>query len=98
LINQVRVVLDAVALRHLRPRLHLRAQAVERVEHAVAVLGGDAGGGENGIEHPEVGLRHQPQGAGAGGLANGGQRQQRHPGGLEQRATSHGDFSLSVLW
>jgi hypothetical protein len=57
-----------VAARHLRAGAQGAVGAVERVEDAVAVGGDDGGGARDRVQHRERRLRHEAQGAGAGGL------------------------------
>jgi hypothetical protein len=54
-------ILDDVALGHLRLRTHLLVQAVQRVPDEVAVVAGDVGGGDDRVEHAEVGDGREAQ-------------------------------------
>jgi hypothetical protein len=56
---QLAVILDAMAFDHLRLRLIRLGHPIKRVEDEEGVVARDIGSGENGIEHAEIGLRHE---------------------------------------
>lgn len=55
------VILDDVALHHLGLRLVVLVEAVQRVPHHVAVVARDVGGGQDRVQHRQVGLRDELQ-------------------------------------
>ena len=66
------VVLDGVSFHHLRLRAEFAVEAVELVPDHEGVVAGDIGGGDHGVDHRQVGLRHVAERPRAGGLGEGG--------------------------
>ncbi len=75
------VLLDRVALDHLRLRRELRVEAVELVEHHERVVARDVGRGRHRIDDGEVGLRHEAQDARPAALRQGRTGRQEGRGG-----------------
>ena len=71
------ILLDRVALGHLRLGTEFGVRAVEGVVHHVAVVAGDVGRGPDRVEAGEVGLRHEFQHPAGRGLRDREARQRR---------------------
>ena len=71
-------IFHRVPFGHLRLRLELRVQAVERVVNQEGMVARDIGGGDDGVDHRDVRLRDElqhpvlPLGEGGGGQPGGG--------------------------
>jgi len=86
-----------VALDHLRLRLPVRVEAVQRVEDEIGVVAGRSVKGDDRIEDGEIRGRHKGQGACLGGAREARQRKRRRDGGggsggkacLQQLAAAH---------
>ena len=87
--HELAVILNAMALGHLRARLKRAIGAIECVEHAIAMRSDDGAGAEDRVQIGECRLRHEAQRARAAGLRQSGARQRRGQGGGEKCAAMH---------
>ena len=71
------VIGDRIALGHLRLRLLRGVHAEQRVPHHPGVVRRHRRGGDDRVEHRQVGLRHEAQHARVGRLCDGKARQRR---------------------
>ena len=85
------VVVDGVALDHLRLRIERLVAAVQRFVDHQREVAGDGGGGPHRIEAGQVGLRHEDQGLRGGADRGAGERQgSRGCGGCDEGTAFHG--------
>ena len=93
------VLLDGMALDHLRLRLPLGVDAVKRIEHEIGVVSRRPRPGDDRIQHRKIGDPHKDEGFRVFRSPESGRRsnrKRRRGGGFKQIASSHSGFSRTL--